>query len=59
MKDGYLISHEWCLYLYDFFLMFLCLSACLVWYQLDMKKLLGSRSHGATMLPTYEGGGPK
>lgn len=34
-------------------LMFLCLSACLVWYNLDMHKLLRPDTAVAEMLPTH------
>ncbi|ETN39822.1 uncharacterized protein HMPREF1541_06048 [Cyphellophora europaea CBS 101466] len=35
-RNSFLISHEWCLYVYDFMLMFAALAASLYWYALPM-----------------------
>jgi hypothetical protein len=32
MQDGYLLSHEWPLYLYDFLPMALTVAICASWY---------------------------
>ena len=32
------MKHEWCLYVYDFLLMFICLATCHKWYTLDVKQ---------------------
>ncbi|KAF2469219.1 RTA1-domain-containing protein [Lindgomyces ingoldianus] len=31
-RDGYLFTHEWCLYVYDFIPMMLTLFVCIAWY---------------------------
>ncbi|KAF1835833.1 RTA1 like protein [Decorospora gaudefroyi] len=36
-KEGYLLSNEWPLYLYDFLLMAITLSVCLSWYNPNIK----------------------
>lgn len=54
-QDSYLITHEWCLYIYDFLLMFLCLGACITWYDLDMKRLLRVGGGTGDMLPLHSG----
>ncbi|KAF2642018.1 RTA1 like protein [Massarina eburnea CBS 473.64] len=36
-RDGYLLSHEWPLYLYDFIPMMLTLAVCLTWYDPNIK----------------------
>ncbi|KAB2573842.1 putative membrane protein [Lasiodiplodia theobromae] len=36
-RDGYLLTHEWCLYLYDFLLMAVTLSVCLMWYDRNVQ----------------------
>jgi hypothetical protein len=37
MQDGYLLSHEWPLYLYDFRPMVLTLAVCTTWYDPNLK----------------------
>ncbi|KAF2466257.1 RTA1 like protein [Lindgomyces ingoldianus] len=36
-RDGYLLSHEWTLYVYDFVLMVITLLVCLHWYDPNIK----------------------
>lgn len=36
-KDGYLITHEWPLYVYDFLMMALTLVVCVSWYEPNIK----------------------
>lgn len=37
VQDGYLITHEWPLYLYDFLMMAICMGICVVWYDPNIK----------------------
>lgn len=36
-KDGYLLSHEWPIYVYDFLLMAITLTVCIWWYDPNIK----------------------
>jgi hypothetical protein len=37
IQDGYLLTHEWPLYLYDFLLMAITLGLCAAWYDPNIK----------------------
>ncbi|KAJ4288584.1 hypothetical protein N0V90_011821 [Kalmusia sp. IMI 367209] len=37
--DGYLITHEWPLYIYDFLMMMLTLVVCITWYDPNIKPM--------------------
>ncbi|ETN41569.1 uncharacterized protein HMPREF1541_03505 [Cyphellophora europaea CBS 101466] len=46
-KEGYLLQNEWCLYIYDFLLMFICLIVSIIWYKLSAQdtRVRGNNMH--------------
>jgi hypothetical protein len=37
LQEGYLLSHEWPIYVYDFLLMMITLVLCIWWYDPNIK----------------------